>query len=97
MAEQTQHTQGKQPLLPLDQEALQQSALFALRKANALNPDDAETWNNLGHALAQVGRSTEAVVACRKALELEPDYADAHETLGMALSTENGRRPPSAA
>ena len=44
-----------------------------LRRVTELAPDDAQSWRDLGDALATEGRTDEADAAFRKALEIEPD------------------------
>ena len=63
-------------------------AVDCYRRALALAPDCAKTYNNLGAALQQQGKLDEAVASCRRALELEPDYAEAHGNLGIALQDQ---------
>ncbi|MGD1021092.1 MAG: tetratricopeptide repeat protein, partial [Verrucomicrobiia bacterium] len=48
----------------------------------------AESRYNLGHALAQAGRVTEAIPRYEQALRINPDYAEAHLSLGSALVTQ---------
>jgi protein O-mannosyl-transferase len=45
----------------------------------------AETHRNLGIALAQAGKTTEAIEEFSRALQLKPDMADTHYYLGVAL------------
>lgn len=45
---------------------------------------------NVGLALADLGRTTEAIAEFETALRLRPDYPDAHNNLGSAL-TQQGR------
>jgi tetratricopeptide (TPR) repeat protein len=58
------------------------------QQALRLNPDYSEVHNNLGVALAEQGRLTEAVASCQRALRLKPDYAEAHSNLGVALAKQ---------
>jgi tetratricopeptide (TPR) repeat protein len=51
----------------------------------AKDPTDAEAYNNLGVALAKLGKRDEAIACYRKALEIEPDYAYAQRNLGENL------------
>ena len=44
-----------------------------LRRVTELAPDDAQSWRDLGDALATDGRTEEAGEVFRKALEIEPD------------------------
>jgi tetratricopeptide (TPR) repeat protein len=60
-------------------------ALPALQRATQLSPDDAVSHNNLGNALAQIGRADEAASSYRRALALMPDFAEAHNNLGNVL------------
>jgi tetratricopeptide (TPR) repeat protein len=60
-------------------------ALHALRKANELLPDDAETHFYLGNALHDHGELAGAVQSHRRALEIKPDLAEACDSLGSAL------------
>jgi len=50
------------------------------------NPDAWIAHNNLGIALGNHGRRSEAIEHYREALRLKPDYAEAHNNLGFALS-----------
>ncbi|MBV8076928.1 MAG: tetratricopeptide repeat protein, partial [Planctomycetaceae bacterium] len=50
-----------------------------------LRPDEAETHNNLGAALADQGLLEAAIMSYREALRLLPEYADAFYNLGNAL------------
>lgn len=60
-------------------------ALPALQRAAQLSPEDAVPHNNLGNALAQIGRADEALSSYRRALALMPDFAEAHNNLGNVL------------
>jgi protein O-GlcNAc transferase len=60
-------------------------ALFALRRATELLPDDPETHNNLGVSLQELGQPDNAVSHYRRALQIKPDYAEAHNNLGIVL------------
>ncbi|MBV8230192.1 MAG: glycosyltransferase family protein [Planctomycetaceae bacterium] len=55
------------------------------REALRLRPDEAETHNNLGAALADQGLLEAAIMSYREALRLLPEYADAFYNLGNAL------------
>ena len=54
------------------------AAEAALRKAIALDPDDAMAHRTLGHVLSQAGRQEEATRAMARARELEPLSAMSH-------------------
>ncbi len=60
-------------------------ALAAMRKAEALTPNDAEVHYNLGLTLHDLGRLDEATASYRSALQIKPDYAEAHYKLGNTL------------
>ena len=49
-----------------------------------LAPESVETLNNMGVALASLGRLQEAVDVFERALALQPDFADARRNLEMA-------------
>jgi hypothetical protein len=50
-----------------------------------LEPNDAQTWSNLGGALQMVNEPDEAIKACQRALELQPTLSEAHTNLAAAL------------
>lgn len=58
----------------------------------AKNPGSARAQNNLGMALLNAGRVSQAAGHFGAALQLRPAYADAHANLGDALARE-GRLP----
>ena len=62
----------------------------------ARNPDCSMCYQNLGLALASVGRVPEAIAQFEAALRLKPDNATAHTTLGIALASV-GRVPEAIA
>ncbi len=57
-------------------------------RALALNPKDANAHNNLGVALAALGRIADAIVRHEHALDLDPENARAHYNLGLALTAQ---------
>ncbi len=59
-----------------------EDAVEQLRQVAALQPDSAESWRDVGDALATEGRTDEANEAFRKVLELEPDDEVALTALG---------------
>ena len=65
-----------------------QDALGPLEKAVSLDPDSAEAQNDLGMALAELGRHSEAIQRFEKAIALKSDFATAHNNLGNALKAE---------
>ncbi len=70
------------------------AAAVEFAKALELDPDEAQTQNNLGFSLVETGRLAEGMEHYRKALELSPGYPEAHNNLGSALM--RGRRLPEA-
>jgi Flp pilus assembly protein TadD len=60
------------------------AATEAFRRAVSDSPDFADAWNELGYALRNQGRYTEAVRAYDEALRLQPDFPEALEYLGEA-------------
>lgn len=75
-------------------EARIDKAIDYLRRAEAIDPDFAETHNHLGGALGLRGRADESITHYRRAITLQPDHALAHYNLGHALS---GRGRPDEA
>jgi tetratricopeptide (TPR) repeat protein len=71
----------KQAHIYADEETLWQDTL-------AENPACYMAHNNLGNALLQMGRESEAIPHFQKALQIQPDYAEAHYNLGNALVQE---------
>jgi spermidine synthase len=59
-------------------------AVPLLRAAVHLDPGDAETQNDLGVALASLGRIREAVEHFTRAAQLAPDFIEARENLAAA-------------
>jgi Flp pilus assembly protein TadD len=59
-------------------------------RAVAVNPHDAEAWQQLGEALGRSGVYEDALAASHRALELHPEAASAWMQLGWILS-EVGR------
>ncbi len=70
------------------------AAAVEFRKALELDPDEAQSHNNLGLALVETGKVEEGMEHYRKALELSPGYPEAHNNLGSALV--RSRRLPEA-
>ena len=50
-----------------------------------------EAHNNLGSALARLGRLPEAIEHWEQAVRIDPDYAEAHYNLGIAFE-QTGKR-----
>ena len=56
-----------------------------------IEPDDADSNNNLGACLLDKGRAADAIRYFEKVLRVKPDSADAHFNLALALSKTPGR------
>ena len=63
-----------------------EEAIAIYNKAIEVNPDFAETYNNLGTAFNNLAKYDEAIANYNKAIELQHDYAEAHNNLGNALN-----------
>ncbi|HUX44705.1 MAG TPA: tetratricopeptide repeat protein [Terracidiphilus sp.] len=63
-------------------------AIPAWQVAAAKDPTDARPYNNIGVALAALGRTSEAVENYRKALAISNDSSQTHSNLGSALAEE---------
>lgn len=61
-----------------------QDAIDEFRAALQWNPESVEAHNNLGIALASIGRMDEAVIEFKQALAIEPGFEDARRNLAMA-------------
>jgi Flp pilus assembly protein TadD len=59
-------------------------AIDQFRAALTWNPGSVEAHNNLGIALASLGRMDEAVDQFKQALAIEPAFEDARRNLAMA-------------
>jgi spermidine synthase len=68
-------------------------AIEHYRLALVGRPDDAELYNNIGAALAQLGDFEAAIDQFRQALAIEPGYADAQRNLNRALGAAGSTRP----
>jgi predicted O-linked N-acetylglucosamine transferase (SPINDLY family) len=62
-----------------------QRGVELIKKAIAINPKVAAAHSNLGRALNELKRPTEALVCHNKAIALDPKYADAYNSRGNAL------------
>lgn len=56
-----------------------------LKKAIAINPNDAAGYRFLGYTLLEAGRLDEAVTELRRAISLQPKVSNVHYALGTAL------------
>jgi Flp pilus assembly protein TadD len=64
-----------------------QEAIPHFERAVKLKPDYADAENNLGAALARVGRVQEAIAHFERALQLRPDDAAARDNLARIRSS----------
>lgn len=64
-----------------------EGAVTCYRQAIALDASYAEAHSNLGLALSQLGRTTEAEAAYVKALALKPNLGSAHFNIGTLLAS----------
>ena len=62
------------------------SAVTIWQDSALKSPQKARPYNNLGVALASVGRVNEAYQMYRRSLQIKPDYATAHYNLGYTLA-----------
>ena len=63
-------------------------ARLLFEKAAAFNPKDQYAWNNLGRALAALGRNQEARRAYERQIEVNPKDAYAYNNLGLIEQAE---------
>jgi predicted TPR repeat methyltransferase len=66
------------------------AAVGALKRALALDPNQAPVHHHLGLALQDLARPDEAETAFREAVRIDPAYAEAHRNLGELLQ-DRGR------
>jgi dTDP-4-amino-4,6-dideoxygalactose transaminase/predicted O-linked N-acetylglucosamine transferase (SPINDLY family) len=64
-------------------------AIEAMAKAAECDPNNAETFGNLGLLLKEARRHEEAVACLRRGLELDPKRADTHNNLAVTLLDMN--------
>jgi len=68
-------------LLTISRNIVWESSFSLWRSVLALNPSNADAYNNLSIAYARIGMYQDAEDAARKALELRPGFASAHNNL----------------
>lgn len=61
-----------------------EDAIAALRRGLAVDPDDKDLHNSLGHALSRTGRHSEAISSHMRYVELAPSEPNAFDSLGMS-------------
>jgi cytochrome c-type biogenesis protein CcmH/NrfG len=67
------------------------AAAVALERATELEPDDAETFADLGLVRMAQGDVAAAEQALKRSIQLKPDYAEAHQ-LREQLAKAKGNR-----
>lgn len=60
-------------------------AIVEYKKAIEINPEDADTYFNLGLAYDGKGMQDQEITAYKKAIEINPKYAIAHNNLAVAF------------
>ena len=60
-----------------------EAAVREFEKATELNPDQAESYNNLALSYSGLDRAEEAISNFSRAIELNPDFAEAYSNLGL--------------
>jgi Flp pilus assembly protein TadD len=73
-----------------------EDALAAYDRALALDPEDADVWNNRGVALHELGRTGQARAAYDRAIALDPGATEAAENRAL-LDADSGGDPVVAA
>jgi tetratricopeptide (TPR) repeat protein len=63
-----------------------EEVIKAYKKAIEINPDNYETYNNMGGAYAGLDKFEEAIEAYEKAIEIEPNNYDAYYTMGLSYT-----------
>jgi tetratricopeptide (TPR) repeat protein len=71
------------------QNAADDEAIAAARKAIELDPKDPKAYFALGVALSRKGQLDEAVASYRKAIALDPQFAAAYSNLGHVLHAQH--------
>jgi tetratricopeptide (TPR) repeat protein len=84
-------------LLTFRQAAMYGDTETLYRTTISRNPQSWMAHNNLGVALARMGRTPEAIDEYQAALRLKPDYAEPHNNLATALSRQPDRMPDAIA
>lgn len=66
-------------------------AMAAFSTARALNPQDAESFSDLGLVRMAQGYASDAANALTQAIQLKPDYAEAHHRLERLRASQQDR------
>ncbi len=67
-------------------------AVAAYERAVQFNPNDVDSYNDLGLSLQYLGRSAEAVVVLEEGIARDPNYQRIHLTMGF-VQLQGGNRP----
>ena len=67
-------------------------AILGFKKVLAQNPNNPQSYGNIGLCYAYMGKKDEALAAYEKALELDPDYEPAKQNMMVLLSLGDGER-----
>lgn len=62
------------------------------RAAVAIRPDSSQAYNNLGAALAKLGRANEAVAVYQRSAALDVNQAIAHHNIGILLNDQGEKQ-----
>ena len=65
-----------------------EKAIFAFQRVIAIQPNNADAYNNMGNVLKDQGKLEEAIESYQHALTLKPDHADAYNNMGTALKNK---------
>jgi Flp pilus assembly protein TadD len=65
-----------------------EEAFAEQKRALELDPQDADSWNNLGAMLARGGQNAAARAAFEHALQIQPDHAQAKANLARLVRSD---------
>jgi cytochrome c-type biogenesis protein CcmH/NrfG len=65
-------------------------AMAAFTTATDLNPQDAESFSDLGLVRMAQGHASDAAKALTQAIQLKPDYAETHHRLEWLRASQQG-------
>lgn len=71
------------------QSGIYKQACEAFTESIKYDSDNAYVYNNLGLALARLGKSEQAISSWKQAIKINPDLAEAYTNLGKALHKKN--------
>ena len=64
-------------------------AIDAYKNSILLNPNDGDTYFNMGIALKDQGKLKRQLMAYKKAISLKPNYAQAYNNIGVVLQDQD--------